>query len=337
MYIWDALALYDFRGKIIAQQGFYTQIANNFFWFTGYPLFTSLGHTLVYLFGGNNPQFFYSLIYISFIFVFYGAIREFVSRKVGLITTLILASTPVIFDHSTFAYTNLPYSVFLSMGSIYLFVWFAKKKGVGYLILAAIMTGLSTWTRSTEPFWIVNILLLLALSLFKYKKYLVSSLIYIFSFLLIREPWVMVNYYILNDTGEKKAPLIVSEAASYASALFGVSFNFERISEIFKFVYANVIVSWYPLLFLFLFCLIINTKTLFKRVSSFFLIIFFLYFSLLLYATYVYSLSISYWFTIPDSARRMAMFFMPLMIYYVGLTFGRISYKKNGTKRGYDN
>ena len=56
VYIWDALAIYDFRGKIIAHEGFYTQIASNYFWFKGYPLFTSLSHTLVYLFGGINPK-----------------------------------------------------------------------------------------------------------------------------------------------------------------------------------------------------------------------------------------------------------------------------------------
>lgn len=322
VYIWDALALYDFRGKIIASQGFYTQIANKFFWFGGYPLFTSLSHTLVYLFRGNNPQFLYSLMYISFIFIFYSTLREFVSRKNALISSLILASTPVIFDHSTFAYTNLPYTIFLASGSIYLFTWFVKKRPTGYLILSAILTGLSTWTRSTEPFWMANVLLLVALSIYSLRKYLLSLLVYIFSFLLIREPWNIVNYYILTNTGSQKAPLIVSEAAAYTSALFQTAIDPTRIVEVGVFIYNNVVMSWYPILFLFLFCLIINMKGIFKKASSLFLIVIFLYLGFLLYATYVYSFGVPYWNTIPDSARRMAIFFMPMMIYYVGLTFG---------------
>ena len=326
VYIWDALALYDFRAKIIMQTGFYTQIAKNHFWFGGYPLFTSLSHTLVYIFGGGNPQFLYSLMYLSYILVFYGALREIVNRKITLITTLMLATIPVLFDHSTFAYTNLPYSIFLSMGSIYLYVWFVKKKPIGYLIISALMTGLSTWTRSTEPFWMVNILLLVAITIYGFKKYFLSLAGYIFSFLLIKEPWGFVNYYLTNP-GVKKAPLVVSEAASYTSALFHTALDPVRIMEVVIFIYKNVITSWYPLIFLFLFCFVINIKPLFKRASSLFLIIIFLYFGLLLYATYVYSFGITYWYTIPDSARRMAMFFIPLMVFYIGLTFQSVILK----------
>src|SRR3989344_396309 len=42
--IWDALALYDFRAKVIFDTGYFTQIAGNFYYFVQYPLFTSLSH-----------------------------------------------------------------------------------------------------------------------------------------------------------------------------------------------------------------------------------------------------------------------------------------------------
>src|SRR3972149_11584886 len=70
VYVWDALALYDFTGKIVAQTGYFTQIASQFFYFAQYPLLVSLGHTIVYLFGGNNPQFIYPLYLISFALIF---------------------------------------------------------------------------------------------------------------------------------------------------------------------------------------------------------------------------------------------------------------------------
>jgi hypothetical protein len=323
VYIWDALALYDFRAKIIAQVGFYTQIANNFFWFGGYPLFTSLSHTVVYLFGGKNPQFIYSLMYVAFVFIFYGRIREFISKRYSLLSSLILATTPVIFDHSTFAYTNLPYSIFLSLGTIYLYTWFVKQKPVGFLLLGAIMTGLSTWTRSAEPFWIVNILLLGILAVYKFKKYFVQTILYVITFLAIREPWNIVNYYILGPQEVSKPSLAVVETKSYLSTILGTTFNFGRIIEVLVFIYKNVIVSWYPLLFLFLFCVVLNVRGLLKNKISIFLLIIFIYFILLLYATYIYTFGVAYWSVIPDSARRMAMFFIPMMIYYIGLTLGQ--------------
>lgn len=332
VYIWDALALYDFRAKMIVQFGFYTQIAGNYVWFGGYPLFTSLSHTLVYIFKGDNPQFLYSLMYLSYILVFYGAIREVVNRRITLIATLMLSTIPVLFDHSTFAYTNLPYSIFLSMGSIYIYVWLVKNKPVGYLILAAVMTGLSTWTRSAEPFWMVNIVILGILSLYKFKKYLLPSISYIFAFLLIREPWNIVNRYIAARQTNTRVSLITFEQNPYITKLLHNLFDFPRMQEVGIYIYKYVVMSWYPLLFLFVLCLFLNIKHIFHRTSSLFIVIILLYFGMLLLGTYLFTFGPTSWSEIPDSARRMAMFFMPLMIYYIGLTSEQVLANKNGKK-----
>jgi 4-amino-4-deoxy-L-arabinose transferase-like glycosyltransferase len=322
--VWDAIALYDFRAKIITQQGFYIQIAKNFPYFGGYPLFTSLSHTLVYLFGGINPQFLYSFIYFSLVLIFYSTLREFVNRKISLITSLLLVTTPVIFDHSTFAYTNLPYTTFLVTGSIYLYIWLVKNKPVGYLILSALFIGLSTWTRVAEPFWVINILVLVLLSIYRFKKYLLSTLIYTFTFLLIKEPWSLVNNYQLANSGASKASFVTAELSSYTAKLLGTPFDLTRIGEVAVFIYKHVIVSWYPLLFLFLICVFINFKDFFKKVNIFFLGAMLLHFSLLFYATYVFSFNFPEWTDIPDSTKRMAMFFIPPMIFYIGLNLGRL-------------
>jgi hypothetical protein len=116
---------------------------------------------------------------------------------------------------------------------------------------------------------------------------------------------------------------LTSEVVSYTTKIFGTPFNLSRINEIAVFIYKNVIVSWYPLLFLFLFCIFINFKNFFRRSSTFFLVIILLNLAFLFYATYIFSFNFSLWSDIPDSAKRMAMFFMPLMIYYIGLSLER--------------
>lgn len=323
VYIWDALALYDFRARIIAQIGFYTQIANNYVWFGGYPLFTSLSHTLVYIFGGSNPQFLYSSMYASYIFIFYGALRQVVNRKVSLISTLLLASTPVFFDHSTFAYTNLPYSIFLSMGSIYLYVWFVKKKPIGYLILAAIMTGLSTWTRSAEPFWIVNIFFLGVICIYRLKTYLIPFITYVFSFFIVKQPWDIINRYIVASKTNSVVEIVDIGTNPYINKLMENIFNFQRILEVLLYIYKYTITSWFPLIFIFIVSVAANIKQIFRSSISLLLIIIILHFGLLFVGTYLFSFGSVSWAEIPDSARRMAMFFMPLMIYYIGLILGQ--------------
>ena len=325
VYIWDALALYDFRAKIITQFGFYTQIANNFSYFTGYPLFTSLSHTLVYLFKGNNPQFLYSFMYISLIFVFYNTLRRFTDRKKTLILTLLLASTQVIFNHSTFAYTNLPYTIFLTTGTIYLFLWFVKKKPIGYLILAGILTGLSTWSRAAEPFWTINMLVLGVLVLYKFKKYLFPTLVYIISFMFVKGPWSLIINNNSSASDIVMSSAITSDVNSYIAKLSETTFDLNRVGDILAFIYSNVIVLWFPLFFLFLFCIFVNFKNFFNKTSTLFLTVFLLYFALLLCGSYVFSYNFAEWINIPDSAGRMAMFFIPLMIFYIGLSFGENS------------
>jgi 4-amino-4-deoxy-L-arabinose transferase-like glycosyltransferase len=263
-------------------------------------------------------------MYLSFIFIFYSNLREFADRKISLIASLILATTPTIFDHSTFAYTNLPYTIFLATGSIYLFTWLIKKKTIGYLVLAGVFTGLSTWTRSAEPFWMVNIFMLVLFSIYRFKKYLVPTLIYVISFLFIKEPWVLVSYYQSVSPGIGTTSPIAAEASSYAARLLGTTFNLARIGEVVVFIYQNVIVSWFPLLFLFIFCIFVNLGDIFKKSNTLFLVTILLHFVFLLCATYVFSFGYAGWSAIPDSARRMAMFFMPLMIFYIGLSLGEL-------------
>lgn len=331
VYIWDALALYDFRAKVIAETGYFSQIANNYFYFSQYPLLTSLSHTIVYLFGGNNPQFIYSLLYISFLFVFYGALREFASRKVSLLTTILLSSAPELFEHSTFAYTNLPYVIYITLGTIYMFIWIVKQKPVGYLILAGLLTGLSTWSRSSEPFWAVNLLIIFAYSLFKYRKHILSPIWYCLSFFPIKWIWLKV-YYSVMGTSNSTMSFVASELMGMKNSLFQYGFNFKRMIEVTIFIYEKVVLTWYPLLLVFILFLLLNVLAIksVKKQVIIFLVFLAINFGLLIYGTYVYSLSFPYWEAIPDSARRMAMFFIPLMIFYIGLLSNNFIANKKG-------
>jgi len=128
VYVWDALALYDFRAKIIAQTGFFVQVAGNFTYFAQYPLLTSLTHTIIYLFGGNNPQFTYSIYYVSFAVIFFSLINKESGRLIALIASLFLVTSPEIFQHSIIAYTNLPYTILYVVGVLYLYKAVTKNK-----------------------------------------------------------------------------------------------------------------------------------------------------------------------------------------------------------------
>jgi len=233
VHIWDSLTLYDIRGKIFAETGFMKEAwIASYYW--GYPLLTSLAHTIVYLCGGAYPQFLYSLFYLSLGLFFYGSLREFTSRKISMFFTLMLFITQPIFYHSLISLTNLPYTVYLFFAAIYIYLW-DKKRERGYLILSALFTGLSTWTRSVEPFWMGLLLIVVLVSL--YRKRIWDILVYSIFFFPIREVWLLFQRTLI-------VPVVSSTSSVTQVNMVSSLFDPKRWREIITFFNKNLIIPW---------------------------------------------------------------------------------------------
>lgn len=304
---WDALALYDFRAKIITNTGFFVQIADQFYYFAHYPLLTSLAHTIVYLYKGINPQFIYSLYLIFFAISFYVLLRKHVGKNISLLSTLLVISTVEIFEHSTISYTNLPYTVYYVLGLLYLSDALVKNDR-RLFIISTILIGLSTWTRATEPFWIIAVLAVIIFSLM--KKQIKIILIYLLILLALQQPWryFMTSLYGHLYSAEGQVGLTVK------TLMMGINVN--RLSEILNYVYENILISWGPVLLLFITIIIFETRKIFQYKYLIPLILILSNFLLVIFGTYIFSFSVPEWREIADSAKRMSIFFIPLMIYF---------------------
>lgn len=317
VYIWDSLTLYDFRAHLFTQTGFIKSVLDSSFggYYLGYPLLTSLSHTIVYLAGGSNPQFIYSTFYLSLALGFYGLLREFVSRKQSLLFVLLLLSIPQIFNQSVVAYTNLPYMTFFSLGAIYFFVW-DKKRTSGYLAISAILVGLSVWTRSAEPFWMGILGLVIIISIIR-KKYLDIATFLLF-FFPIQQIWKStVSIFMPSVTNSTLTEVVV-----YTSFLSN-ALDFQRWKDVVSFLYQGVVRVWDPLSFVFILAFAYSIIT--KRIKDTYLIyaINIVLLITLLVGTFIFSFTFTTWFEIPDSASRMAMIFYPLFVYSLGITATR--------------
>lgn len=312
--VWDALALYDFRAKVITSTGYFIQIARNFDYFSHYPLFTSLTHTFVYLSGGQNPQYLYSIYLISFAIIYYFFARKNVGRLVALVSVLLLVTIPEIYEHSTIAYTNFPYTVFYVCGILYLNYSIIERRP-DYLFLSSILIGLSTWVRSDLPFWLSGSFLVLIFAV-KLKK-IWPVVVYFPAFLLIQQLWNLFASGMFGSDYSTSGQL-VSAGGSLLSRI-----SFYRLYEVLSYLYSNVFVSWGMLSILFLIALVWNLWSRKNVAQPLLLIIFFNVLGLIA-GTYVFSFKVLEWREIADSATRMAMFFPPLMLYYVTLSFGQM-------------
>ena len=307
---WDALALYDWRAKIFVDTGGMEEgIARGFFF--GYPFMTSLAHTFVYLFGGENPKFIYSLIFIAFTILFYNALREFSSKKISLLTTLGLITIPSLLNHSTIAYTNMPYTAYFVLSVVYLYIWMVKQKS-GYLALSAFLAGLSTWIRSSEPFWMVNLGVLIIFCFWK-RKFL-SPVFYSLIFFSVQQPWKL---FLARMLGEQYSTLGVVQTSV---SVFVTKFNPERFVEILVYVWKNAIHSNILYFGLLLVIILTQARRIFKEKFFWYLFLIFGYLVLILVGSYIFSFVYPKWREVPGSLGRMVMFFPPLLLFYFGIS-----------------
>ena len=308
VFDWDALALYDFRARVfmVDRNLIHAFLNNNYF--LGYPLLTSLAHLFVYQMGLQSPKFIYSLFYLSFILIFYFSLKRNVSEKKTMFFTSVLALTPEIFAHATMSYTNLPYIIFLCSGSFYLFEWIVDKK-FSWLFLSALLTGLSVWVRFSEPFWIIPLIVVFLVSL-RYKK--LSNTIYYLIFVLVF--WVSWDRFtifinkttqpVLSDTTINNIPIIVMTILERTVVVVG---------HLYKYLFSSWgLISLLFALIVFLAMTNYSKKLFVIRITlSFFVILF--------VGTWIFSITYPGWQDIPDSVRRMGMFFLPLMIYSIAI------------------
>lgn len=307
VFKWDSLTLYDFRAHIFVETGFIKEALTNLkssFYF-GYPLLTSLLHTIVYIFGGNNPKFVYSLYYLVLGLIFYGQLREFVSRKLSLLFTLMLLTVPQIFNQSLVSYTNLTYLTYFSLGAIYYFIW-DKKKEIGYLILTVIIVGFSTWVRSTEPFWLGLFGIMIFHSIFRKNIWVIVTTTFLF--VPIQQIWSNVQARGLQQG------TTLQFVIGYTKILNNL-FNIERWNAVIKFIYPSVVAEWGPILLLFLIALL---YTIFKHKIKPLLLILFISVSfvvMIFLGTFIFSFTYKGWAAIPDSASRAALIVYPLFVF----------------------
>jgi hypothetical protein len=302
---WDSLVLYDFRARLFAQTGF-MQAAISQGYFFGYPLLTSLAHTWVYVLGGSNPSFIYSIFYIAFLISFFVNVEKMkLPRQAVIALTLLVAVSPRFFEHTQWAYANLPYSIYIISGSIYLY-WGLKNRDFGQYTLSAVLIGLSTWARGAEPFWLSCVITAIVFCLF-IKKWL-WPLVYVGLFASIIIPW---RYFqSIYDGGTIN---VVGQVVSTTSSVVQ-NLQFSVLKPTFDFFVANVFILY--LIYFITLGVVIITKIFIKSREWLITLLIVFDIGMAFAGTLIFVKYIAYAQDIPDSLARMVMF-IPVMICFL--------------------
>lgn len=314
VWLWDALALYDYRGKIFFDaQGIADSINISSLAPHSYPPMTSLAHTFIYILGGinANPQFIYPLFYLSLLVIFYITLKRECSTRVSLIITLFLTTIPAFVSFAANAYTNLPYAFYLGIGSVYLYR-FIKEQNISLLIISGILMGLAGWTRSpTEQFFIANVLTVTIWCLVK-RKFVYAPVLLVLIYSLFAIPWRIYTVEVL------QVDAVSSEVTNALQAGMSNPIDIGRFFTVLYLLWGSIKnVSGYILV------MVLVSTMLFTKASkrNFYLFaILIINLGIFLGGSYLFSLSWVDWKdSIRNSADRLSMIFAPIALYYLAI------------------
>ena len=318
---WDSIVLYDYLAKQFASKGFIDYGVESAF--LGYPFLISLSHAWLYLFKIFQAGLIHSLFYTAFILVFFSFIRKKTNLTWALIAATFLALSSPFIDHAFMTYTNLAYSIYLCTSFLYFINWYLEKKNSN-VIIAALLLGLSTWTRSIEPFWLLSIGLMGYLTL-RSKKLsnfflLAISILVVTSFMY---SWQFYKKQVSNQLNFVSTAAIQMEKDDYYGLPLFKRINLKKIQESSQYFLAFIILPTKSNYLLYVATIIIylaNFSKFRSDVELLSLILLILVNLMMIYLGIIY-FSINYpdWKNIGGSATRMALFINPLILYVAAL------------------
>lgn len=314
---WDSIALYDFAGRIISINHSLKDITSSSYYMS-YPLMISLNHAVIYMLGGINAQGLHSLIFISLLMIVFGRMYAWTNLRLAIFTTLMVASAYQLYYHSTYAYTNVPYAVFVVTSYLYLVSDDLKENKTSYLLIGSLMLGLSTWVRSSEPFWMIGLILIFWQSL-RFKK-LGLGLLSICIVLSFRYLWTGFHQQILSTL------LIPTQSTVSLFTINAYKRIMTNIPELVWYTLLNVIFPYLGIWLLFIPSILVGLIKRDVRLMQLLLCSIFI-FSFLVGGIAIFSTYYTTWTSIGDSAKRMVLFVIPLSIVIGMYAFHLVSIK----------
>lgn len=320
---WDTLALYDFRGRIFAEElrieDLQEEIGNDYYYryYFGYPYLTSISHAWSYSLKASSAMLIYSGYYASIILLIINEVlkKDLLLKdkfKLTHFIPILIALNPVILSHSTIAYTNLPYTAYL-VASIILAINSIKHDYVSNIWLSLLMLVSSTLSRFTEPFYLSVIALAVIINLRKKRIYI--GIIYAALLYLIRKIWM--QYVVFGDELAIKALPEVTK-----------NFNLPFFLEVQQFLLRNYLKTLTLPLTIYL---VILANAIIRKVNIRFMWIVFwgVNLAILTLGGYFFALRLDIWRGIGPSAERMAIAFIPVIYFHSILLLKGIDESRN--------
>ncbi len=185
-YVWDSLAIWALKGKLIAATGNLTllpQTAHPF-----YPLNIPLQLTFLFQISEDYLQIVFPVYLLSLVLIVIANLQREIGTTLSLACGLFLCVTPIAQFQSTIAYANLPFGFYYTTSAIYLYRYL-KERETAWLVLSSLLVGFAGWTRTEVLlYFAVNLIVLVLLSGFN-RKTIRHAILYTMIYAILWMPW----------------------------------------------------------------------------------------------------------------------------------------------------
>lgn len=332
----DAVTLYDFRAKLLTRTLSFSEAASLKIAVPNYvlvirPPMTSLAHTWLYLWGWENAKVFYPLCLVALALIFYFSLKDYVPRYHSLLFILILVTTPIIYSYSHHAYLSFPITFYFSVGTLYLYRWISEQKR-GFLCLAGIFLGLSSWIRSDSLIFFIGYFIILTCFSFSRKKYF-TPFAFAIPYFLIEPLWGIYIKEVLHYRAGSSQDLFVSQGLIWhfksSWNTYQTFFDMVQWRRVMEFLWTHIFVRFKLILGPLVLVSFLYVERIGKHRFLFFIILSNI--GLFILGTYRYSIVTSR--LIWGSSERVFMITLPVIYYFMALITGEqdLRDKKSGT------
>lgn len=335
VYMWDAIAYYDYDAKLYTTFGSIENTARSFGSevIVQYPPFVPLAHTFMYVLHSTAPKAIYAVLFISFLGLFYTSMKRYSSRFLALATTLLMGMHPLIVTYAPLEYTNFPLTLYYSAGVIYVYHWM-KNQDLALLMLGTLFLLGAFFVRSETFYFLCSLYVSFGLFciLSKNKKYWLYLALFVLVTWNFGKIWNQYFYNVIEPYPRGTYMTYDVERVGgeddYRSTLgFGYTkenlqkiTDYEHMSAVIPYFYTAVKSALSHLRYLFLLVFLCNLPY-WKRENVYIFLVVMLNLGIMFAGTFAVSIIADDWKEITGSAIRLFMLTIPVIMFYIGTSY----------------
>ncbi len=191
---WDSISYHLALPKIYLKEQTVTYVPSMLY--SLWPFFTEMLFTVGLFVGDNVPHLFSFLFSVLVLLGIYSFCRRYFTKRTGLISGLIFYSMVIISERASQAMVEIPFA-FYSLLGIYSFVIFEDTKKTRFLVLSAVMSGISFSIKFTALIIPLIIGLMMVYDFLKVRRVNIINNMIIFGCIsiLFGSPWYLRSYF----------------------------------------------------------------------------------------------------------------------------------------------